>query len=139
MEKALKVVRGLKEKKIIRDFAIGGGVAVLYYTEPILTYNLDIFFIPIEERLDVLAPIYKYLREKGYKPQVEHVQIEGVPVQFIPVYNELVREAVQNSVKANYGRIKPNLLVWSISWLSCFRLTEPKIEKDLSKYLKMQK
>jgi hypothetical protein len=110
VENTLKVIRELKEKKMIRDFAIGGGVAVLYYTEPILTYDLDIFFIPVEERLDVLSPIYKYLGEKGYKPQGEHMLIEGVPVQFIPVYNELVRAAVQNSVRVNYGRIKTKVV-----------------------------
>jgi len=110
VEKTLKIIRKLKEKKVVRDFAIGGGVAVLYYTEPILTYDLDIFFIPVEERIDVLSPIYKYLREKGYKPQGEHVIIEGVPVQLIPVYNELVKEAVQNSVKVNYGRIKTQVI-----------------------------
>lgn len=110
MENTLKVIRELKEKKMIRDFAIGGGVAVLYYTEPILTYDLDIFFIPVEERLDVLSPIYEYLKKKGYQPQGEHVLIEGVPVQFIPVYNELVQAAVQNSIRANYGRIKTQVV-----------------------------
>jgi hypothetical protein len=110
VENTLKVIRELKEKKMIRDFAIGGGVAVLYYTEPILTYDLDIFFIPAEERLDVLSPIYEYLKKKGYQPQGEHVIIEGVPVQFIPVYNELVQAAVQNSIRANYGRIKTQVV-----------------------------
>jgi hypothetical protein len=94
----------------VPDFAIGGGIAVLYYTEPVLTFDLDIFFIPVEDRLDVLSPISKYLREKGYKPQREHVLVEGVPVQFIPVYNELVREAVQSSDKVNYGRIKTHVI-----------------------------
>jgi hypothetical protein len=110
VEKTLKIIRELKERKIIRDFAIGGGVAVLYYTEPVLTYDLDIFFIPVEDRLDVLSPIYKYLRERGYKPQGEHILVEGVPVQFIPVYNELVRESVQSSVKVNYGRLKTQVI-----------------------------
>ena len=31
-------------------------------------------------------------------------------MQFIPVYNELVKEAVQNSVKVNYGRIKTQVI-----------------------------
>lgn len=82
----------------------------MYYTEPVLTYDLDIFFSPIEEGIDILSPIYKYLREKGYKPQGEHVLIEGVPVQFIPVYNELVREAVKNSAKVNYGRMRTQVV-----------------------------
>ena len=110
MEKTLKVIGGLKNKKVILDYAIGGGIAVLYYVEPLLTYDLDIFFIPIEESLDVLAPIYKYLKEKGYKTKKEHIIIEGVPTQFIPVYNELVREAVQNSTEVKYGRIKTKVL-----------------------------
>jgi predicted nucleotidyltransferase len=110
VEKTLKVIRELKDKHIIQDFAIGGGVAVLYYTEPVLTYDLDIFFIPVEKKLDVLSTIYTYLKEKGYKPRKEHVQIEGVPVQFIPVYNELVEEAVQNAPKVNYGRLKTQVI-----------------------------
>jgi hypothetical protein len=110
VEKALKLIKELKEKKILEDFSIGGGIAVLYYIEPILTYDLDIFFIPIEDSIDVLAPIYGYLKEKGFKAKKEHVLIEGVPVQFIPVYNDLVKEAVQDSVEVKYGRIKTRVL-----------------------------
>lgn len=77
----------------------------MYYIEPLLTYDLDIFFIPVKDSLDVLSPIYNYLK-KSYKVHQEHVIIEGVPVQFIPVYNELVREAVENSVETKYGRVK---------------------------------
>jgi len=110
MVNTLKSIGELKNKKIIGDFAISGGVAVLYYVEPLLTYDLDIFFIPVEESIDVLSPIYSYLREKGYKFDKEHVLIEGIPVQFIPVYNELVNEAVLKSVEAKYGRIKTKIL-----------------------------
>ena len=110
MEKTLKVIGGLKNKKVILDYAIGGGIAVLYYVEPLLTYDLDIFFIPIENSIDVLTPIYRYLKEKGFKAKKEHVLIEGVPVQFIPVYNDLVKEAVQYSVEVKYGRIRTRVL-----------------------------
>jgi len=82
----------------------------LYYVEPLLTYDLDIFFIPVEEGIDVLAPIYKYLKEKGYKTQKEYLMIEGVPVQFIPVYNELVREAVLDTAEVKYGKINTKVL-----------------------------
>jgi hypothetical protein len=110
VEKTLKLVRELKEKKVLKDFSIGGAIAALYYIEPILTYDLDIFFIPLEDSIDVLTPIYRYLKEKGFKAKKEHVLIEGVPVQFIPVYNDLVKEAVQNSVEVKYGRIKTSVL-----------------------------
>jgi hypothetical protein len=110
VEKTLKVIGGLKNKKIILDYAIGGGIAALYYIEPLLTYDLDIFFIPIEDSINVLTPIYRYFKEKGFKAKKEQVLIEGVPVQFIPVYNELVKEAVQNSVEVKYGRTKTRVL-----------------------------
>lgn len=110
MEKTLKLVKELKEEKVFKDFSIGGGIAALYYIEPLLTYDLDIFFIPLEDSIDVLAPIYRYLKEKGFKAKKEHVMIEGVPVQFIPAYNDLVKEAVQYSVEVKYGRIKTRIL-----------------------------
>jgi hypothetical protein len=44
VEKTLKVIGGLKKNKVILDYAIGGGIAVLYYVEPLLTYDLDILF-----------------------------------------------------------------------------------------------
>lgn len=110
MEKTLKLIKELKEKKIFADYSIGGGIAALYYIEPLLTYDLDIFFIPIEDSIDVLSPIYGYLKEKGCKVKKEHVLIEGVPVQFIPVYNDLVKEAVQYSVEVKYGRRKTRVL-----------------------------
>jgi len=110
MDNALRIIKELKTKGIIQDFAIGGGIAVLYYTEPLLTYDLDIYFVPIKECLDVLTPIYSFLKKRGYKTSKEHILVEGVPVQFIPVYNELVKDAVINSRKVNYGRLKTNVV-----------------------------
>lgn len=41
----LKVINGLRRDKIIVDYAIGGGIATVFYVEPILTYDLDIFVL----------------------------------------------------------------------------------------------
>jgi len=110
VEKTLKIIKELKEKKVLKDFSIGGGIAALYYIEPLLTYDLDILFIPSKDSIDVLAPIYQYLKEKGFKTKREHVLIQGIPVQFIPVYSDLVKEAVQYSDEVKYGRIKTKVL-----------------------------
>lgn len=82
----------------------------MYYVEPLLTYDLDIFFIPAEDRIDVLSPIYDYLKGKGCKIQREHIMIEGIPVQFIPVYNELIKDAVLRAKEVKYGRMKTKVL-----------------------------
>ncbi|MGB7297179.1 MAG: hypothetical protein WBC70_16480 [Candidatus Aminicenantales bacterium] len=110
MDKALQVIRALHSSGLIRAYAIGGGIAATYYIEPILTYDLDIFFIPTSEGLDVLSPIHKELKRRRYSLDKELVVIEGVPVQFIPVYNELVKEAVESAVESRYKKVRTRIL-----------------------------
>ena len=133
MEKTLKIIKELTEAKVFKDFSICGGIAALYYIEPLLTYDLDILFIPREDSIDVLTPIYNYLKEKGFKAKKEHILIEGVPVQFIPVYNELVKEAVQYSVEAKYGRIKTRILGLEYLIAVMFQTYRPKDRERLVK------
>ncbi|MCL0084202.1 hypothetical protein M1N82_01455 [Dehalococcoidia bacterium] len=113
VEKTLKVFNELEKTGLIRRYVIGGGIAVLFYAEPI-TYDLDVFCLlpvcpppaagrPAERRgLITLSPIYEYLQKKGYSVQEEHIVIEGIPVRFIPAYNELVEEAVEKAREVEY-------------------------------------
>jgi hypothetical protein len=112
VEKALKILNDLETKGLIKRYAIGGGIAVLYYAEPVLTYDLDVFcLIPPETgELITLSPIYEHLQEKGYRMDGEHVLIEGIPVQFIPAYNKLVEEAINEAVKVDYKRVKTKIV-----------------------------
>lgn len=102
MEKALQVIEEMARLGIIKAYAIGGGIAATYYIEPVLTYDLDVFFIPAKEGLDELAPVYAFAHGRGYADQAEALLIEGFPVQFIPAYNDLVREAVAESATLKY-------------------------------------
>jgi hypothetical protein len=110
LDKALKVIHELHKSGLFRAYAIGGGIAATYYIEPILTYDLDIFFIPTTEGLDVLSPICGELKKRGYSLDKELVIIEGIPVQFIPVYNDLVKEAVETAVESTYKRVRTRIL-----------------------------
>lgn len=110
MEKTLKIINHILKEGIIKSYPIGGGVAATYYIEPLLTFDLDVFFVPKKEGLDVLSPIYDYFKKRGYKFQNEQILIEGIPVQFIPVYNELVKDAVEQAVEAKYKRLKTKIL-----------------------------
>jgi hypothetical protein len=110
LERALSVINGLQKSGIIKAYAIGGGVAATYYIEPILTYDLDIFFVPTEDRLDVLSPVYNELKKRGYTLEKELVIIEGIPVQFIPVYNDLVKEAVESAVESAYQKVRTRIV-----------------------------
>jgi len=98
VEEALKELNELKENGIIGDYAIGGVVAVLYYAEPILTYDLDIFAsLPETPGGLVNIPlVYNYLQEKGYKLQGKHIDISGTLIEFIaiPLGSTLEDEAI---------------------------------------------
>jgi len=111
MEKTIKIINELQKKGLIKNYAIGGGIATIFYVEPILTYDLDILFISVREKegLITLSPIYNYFKKRGYHTKKEHIIIEGIPVQFIPAYNELVKEAVENSVETKYKKTKTKI------------------------------
>lgn len=112
MEKTLKILNQLERGGIIQKYAVGGAVAAIFYIEPILTYDLDVFvFLPrTKSGLVTISPIYQYLQRKGFKAQKEQIVIEGIPVQFIPAYNELVEEALSEARELFYKRIKTRVL-----------------------------
>lgn len=113
MKKTLKIINELKKKNLIDDYAIGGGIAALFYIEPFLTYDLDVFIMVSkkgkEENIILLSPIFDYLEKRGYLWKGEHIIIEGIPVQFIPA-DELEEEAVRKAREIEYERIKTKVI-----------------------------
>lgn len=112
MEHTLKIINLMQQEGLFTTYAIGGGIAALFYIEPITTFDLDIFVILPESAgfIVSLSPLYTWLEKKGYAPQHEQVIIEGVPVQFIPAYNDLVNDAVCHAVEQRYGNIFTRVL-----------------------------
>ncbi len=113
MEKTIKVINNLLEEGLIEDYAIGGGIATIFYVEPFLTYDLDVFVIPSgkgkKKNVILLSPIFDYLEDKGCYWSGEHIIIEGMPVQFIPA-DELEEEAVRNAKQIEYEGIKTRVI-----------------------------
>jgi hypothetical protein len=107
MEKTLRVINSLESEGVIGRYAIGGAVGLLFYTEPAVTYDLDIFcYLPYTGTLIDLGPLYKRLAALGYQATPEeHVNIEGIPVQFLPPTTNLVQEALDNSVKKSFADV----------------------------------
>ncbi len=113
MKKTLEILNKLKEKGLVDDYAIGGGIATIFYTEPVFTYDLDVFVLikpEISGKIISLAPIYDYLKSKGCSWKGEHVVIEGMPVQFIPVGGDVEEDAVKNAKYTIYSGIKTKVL-----------------------------
>lgn len=102
MEEALQVINQLEAKGVIGRYAIGGAVAMIYYTEPTHTRDLDIFCsIPsaASQLIVSLEPIYSGLRELGWhEHDGEGVKVAGVSVQFLsPAANTLEQEALDQA------------------------------------------
>jgi predicted nucleotidyltransferase len=113
MKKTIQVLNQLQKKGLIKDYAIGGGIATIFYVEPFFTYDLDVFIIPSgmakEQNLILLSPVYNYLETKGYKWKGDHIIIEGIPVQFIPA-NELEEEAITKARNIEYEGVKTRVM-----------------------------
>jgi len=99
MKKTLQKINSLVEVGIIEKYAIAGGIAQFYYIEPSITYDLDLIvrLSGEESVLNPLSEIYEWAKKNNYELLGEHIIIEGVPVQFLLAYNELVKEALDNS------------------------------------------
>ncbi|MDI6736718.1 MAG: hypothetical protein QME42_11115 [bacterium] len=111
MEEAFKIINKMYQKGILKDYAIGGAVATIYYTEPFATRDIDIFFIPTEkEKIILLTPFYDFLSKEGFKTYKEYIMIGNTPIQFIPTTTELEKEAVENAIKIKYRNIAVKIL-----------------------------
>jgi hypothetical protein len=104
MEKTLQVLNELVRDNVLSRYAIGGAMGATFYVEPVLTFDLDVFVVLPRTGggLLTLEPLYEALRARGYREEDECVNIEGVPVQFLPAYNALLEEALAEAQETRY-------------------------------------
>lgn len=100
MKKTIKVLNQMVEDGIVSDYAIGGAIALSFYTEPQETADIDIFVHFHHETVTGfinMGPMWDYLTEKhGFSYEGEHINIHGFPVQFLSA-DELTGEAMKNA------------------------------------------
>jgi len=107
------VLNELEKHGVFSRYAIGGAMAATFYTEPFLTFDLDVFVVlpRTPGGLLTLVPLYDALRTRGYSEQEnECIRIEGVPVQFLPAYNTLVEEALNEAQEIMYEDVPARVL-----------------------------
>ena len=112
MEATLKVLNELEREGVIARYAIGGAVGAIFYMEPFLTYDLDVFVVlpQTASGLLTLAPIYEALKQRGCEEEGECLLIEGMPVQFLPAYNALLDEALTEARETPYAETLTRVL-----------------------------
>ncbi|MBI3678741.1 MAG: hypothetical protein HY243_19185 [Proteobacteria bacterium] len=105
LRKTIEVIAKLGAQRVISRYAIAGAVAALNYIQPTLTEDLDILISTdgFEKRasgLLLLGPIEKALADMGYTERTSlGYNVEGWPVQFLPVASPLDEEALEQAVE----------------------------------------
>jgi hypothetical protein len=97
----LRIINRLVAEGLIESYSIGGSLAILYYSEPFHTDDMDIFcYVPGKPILFQLGPVWQFLENLGYKTKGLYITIEGVDVQFLsPGPNDgLEMEAMDTAV-----------------------------------------
>ena len=108
----LRVLNTLVENKLLADYAIGGGVGVLYYVEPVLTYDFDVLCLfPGNSPLIDPTPVFAELRRQGFGfANEDRVSINGILVQFIPAEPGMMEEALKNAVPVEIEGVPTRIL-----------------------------
>ena len=79
---AIRAINAMKAEGVVSDYALGGAMALIFWSEPIATFDLDVFVL-LEQKgpLVSLEAIYAWARARGYPEEAEHILISGMPVQ----------------------------------------------------------
>ncbi len=130
----LRVLNELVAGGFLTEYAIGGGVGVLYYIEPVLTYDFDVVcHFPGEGPLIDPSPLFGELRRGGYVfGEEDRVLISGVPVQFIPAEPGLMEEALQSAVVVWIEGVPTRVLTLEYLMANMLRLHRPKDRAKLA-------
>jgi hypothetical protein len=106
----LTMLDRMKSADVIADYAVGGAMAVSFWTEPVATQDLDVVVTTAGESghaLDPLRRVLEWVRMAGIQFEGEHAIIAGVPVQFLVAWNPLVEEAVARASTVAYDPADP--------------------------------
>jgi len=120
--KIIDIIDDLKEQKLIDDYCLGGATALLYYSTPHLTDDIDIF-IELKKKSLIydLSEIYDYLKSNyNAKEKGEFIIINGFPIQFLLPGDTLTQEAFNNSEYVNVSGKK--IKIFSLEYLIAIML-----------------
>ena len=100
----LRLLERLKGEGVVADYAIGDAMAANFWDEAVATQDLDVVvvFKAPPSPFDPLRPIFDYLPDTIYPRRGEHIEIAGVPVQFLPAWSPLAARAVRDAYEGLY-------------------------------------
>lgn len=105
MKKLFQMLNQMVRDGELSNYAIGGAIAAVFYVEPFVTHDVDVFVVMETEQSGLVTniPGWDYLKERGYtEVRGEAIVVEDWPVQFIPVSSPLEEEAYLNAATLDF-------------------------------------
>lgn len=106
LEKVIELLNRMQADGVIEKFAIGGGIAAIYYLPPYNTDDVDVFISPVvvsEGGLLSFGRIYSYLQALGYQTEREYIRIGVWLMQFLPATESVQEEAVAQANRVAFA------------------------------------
>jgi len=98
MKEVAQLLNAMCATGVISEYALFGAIAQMRYTEPVGTLDAHVLVaVPLQDSPEVLTPIYEFCGARGYAPEGEAVRVGAWPVQFIPAFSTLTRDALQEA------------------------------------------
>ena len=101
---ALRALNAMKADGVIGEYAICGAMALVFWTEPVPTFDLDVLVVlpQVASGLVSLDGIYRWADSHRYPARDEHILIEGLPTQLVPAPDPLAHEAIDTAATIDY-------------------------------------
>jgi hypothetical protein len=101
-----ELLNAMRDAGVISNYALFGATAQIRYTEPLATLDADVLVtLPDSGHLDILRPLYEFCEARGYPIEGEAIRVGAWPVQFIPVFNTLTGEALEQAETADFDGV----------------------------------
>lgn len=105
---AIKVLNGLKRRRVLRDYMVVGAAALVIWDEPVETQDLDVAIL-VDSDLEYAKAWGALYKESGALWGMDKwgIMVEGVPVQMVTVdISPAYLDAFQHAVVRRIGNLR---------------------------------
>ena len=73
LREAFQAINKLKADRVVEDYAVAGAMALVFWTEPVATFDLDVLVLLPEPSSGLISldAIYRWAEAQGYPEQAE--------------------------------------------------------------------
>ena len=136
MKRIFKILNELYDKEVVDNYAIGGTFAIILQSQPVLTDDIDIFVLVRHKsgKLLILDKVYRFFLDKGGRwgreeEGKQHIVIDGIKLDILPIASNLENEALENVKYIEYEGIE--VQVFNLEYMIALKVNAGR-PKDLT-------